>query len=42
MSGAWVVETTRGTLTATVLVTAFGGLSEPRMPDYRRDRDVLR
>jgi cyclohexanone monooxygenase len=28
-----VVETSRGTVTATVLVTAFGGLSEPKMPD---------
>ena len=32
-AGQWVVETTRGTVTATVLVTAFGGLSEPRLPD---------
>jgi cyclohexanone monooxygenase len=29
----WVVETSRGTVTATVLVTAFGGLSEPQIPD---------
>src|SRR6476661_10283707 len=32
-AGEWVVETTRGTVTATVLVTAFGGLSEPHFPD---------
>jgi len=29
----WTVRTTRGTYTAAVLVTAFGGLCEPRMPD---------
>ncbi len=28
----WLVRTTRGAFTADVLVTAFGGLSEPRMP----------
>ncbi|MGZ4427309.1 MAG: flavin-containing monooxygenase [Nocardioidaceae bacterium] len=32
-AGHWVVETTAGTATASVLVTASGGLSEPRMPD---------
>src|SRR6478752_1332247 len=32
-AGEWVVQTSLGTITATVLVTAFGGLSEPRMPD---------
>jgi cation diffusion facilitator CzcD-associated flavoprotein CzcO len=29
----WRVETSRGELTADVLVTASGGLSEPRLPD---------
>src|SRR6478735_3588740 len=31
--GLWVARTTRGIITATILVTAFGGLSEPRLPD---------
>jgi len=29
----WVVATTRGEYTAKILVTAFGGLSEPRVPE---------
>jgi cation diffusion facilitator CzcD-associated flavoprotein CzcO len=29
----WSITTTNGEYTAAVLVTAFGGLSEPRMPD---------
>jgi cation diffusion facilitator CzcD-associated flavoprotein CzcO len=28
----WVIETSRGSVTATVLVTAFGALCEPRQP----------
>jgi cyclohexanone monooxygenase len=32
-AGEWVVETSRGAIRATVLVTAFGGLSEPHLPD---------
>ncbi len=32
-AGEWVVDTSRGRVTATVLVTAFGGLSEPKFPD---------
>src|SRR5664279_4301922 len=32
-STCWQVETTRGTVSARVLVTASGGLSEPKMPD---------
>lgn len=32
-AGRWVVQTARGTLTASVLVTATGPLSEPRLPD---------
>jgi len=31
-AGRWAVDTTRGRFTADVLVTAFGGLSEPRLP----------
>ncbi len=31
----WIVRTTGGALTADILVTAFGGLSEPRMPALR-------
>lgn len=31
-SGQWVVHTTRGTFTADILVTAFGGLSEMKLP----------
>ena len=29
----WVVQTSSGLITATVLVTAFGGLCEPRLPE---------
>src|SRR5919204_4708598 len=32
-AGAWTVETSRGTFTATILVTAFGGLCEPKLAD---------
>ncbi len=31
--GRWVIETSRGTLTADVLVAAAGPLAEPRVPD---------
>lgn len=36
----WVVRTTRGTFTATMLVTAFGGLCEPKLLDGIDTLDV--
>ncbi|MET0965316.1 MAG: NAD(P)/FAD-dependent oxidoreductase, partial [Nakamurella sp.] len=32
VAGRWMVDTSRGTFTADILVTAFGGLSEPKLP----------
>ncbi len=32
-AGRWVIDTSRGTITARVLVSAHGSLSEPRLPD---------
>ncbi len=32
-AGRWEVRTSRGDITCTILVTAFGGLCEPRLPD---------
>ena len=38
-SGVWHVETSAGSLTADVVVTASGGLSEPKMPDIEGIED---
>jgi cation diffusion facilitator CzcD-associated flavoprotein CzcO len=34
-AGQWVVETTKGRYTAKILVTAFGALCEPSLPDIK-------